>query len=82
MKGKAVVAANVGGIPQQIKDGQTGFLVDPHDYETCADRIIKLLKDPKMAQDMGSKAKEYVRENFLTTRLLSDYLDIIWEVLK
>jgi len=80
-KGKPVVAGNVGGIPSQIKDGKTGFLVDPLDYKGCADRIIRLLQDPKLAEDIGKRAKEYVREHFLTTRLVSDYLDLMKEVL-
>lgn len=80
-KGKPVVAGNVGGIPAQIDDGKTGFLVDPHNYKICADRIVKFLKDPKLARDMGQKAKESIREKFLTTRLLTDYLDIIADVL-
>lgn len=80
-KGKPVVAGNVGGIPNQIIDGKTGFLVDPYDYRMCADRIIELLENPKLAETMGRKAKEYVREKFLTTRLLSDYLDLITELL-
>ena len=81
-KGKPVVAGNVGGIPSQIKDGKTGFLVDPHDYKACADRVIRLLQEPKLTQDMGARAKEFVRERFLTTRLVSDYLDLLYEVLK
>ncbi|MFC1632407.1 glycosyltransferase [Candidatus Omnitrophota bacterium] len=81
-KGKPVVAGNVGGIPYQIKDGKNGFLVDPHNYNMCADRIVKLLQDKKLAQEMGRKAKEYVRENFLTTRLLRDYLDLVSDVLQ
>ncbi|MFC1514776.1 glycosyltransferase [Candidatus Omnitrophota bacterium] len=80
-KGKAVVAGNVGGIPQQVKDGDNGFLVDPHDYKACADKVLTLLKDPKLAQEMGKRAKESVRKNFLTTRLISDYLDLLSEVL-
>ena len=80
-KAKPVVAGNVGGIPSQIKDGKNGFLVDPHNYRVCADRVIELLKNPKLAKEMGEKAKENVRQNFLTTRLLSDYLDLVVEVL-
>ncbi|MFC1593959.1 glycosyltransferase [Candidatus Omnitrophota bacterium] len=79
-KGKAVVAGNVGGIPAQIQDGKNGFLVDPYDYAMCADRVIELLKNPTLAQSMGKEAKEFVRERFLTTRLISDYLDLLCEV--
>jgi len=80
-KGKPVVAGNVGGIPQQIRDGDTGFLIDPRDYKACADRIVRLLKDPKLNREMGRRAKEFVRKKFLTTRLISDYLDLLYEVL-
>lgn len=79
-KEKPVVAGNVGGIPSQITDGKTGFLVDPHDYKACAQRVTTLLKDPKLSQEMGKAAKESVRKKFLTTRLISDYLDLIAEM--
>jgi len=79
-KEKPVVAGNVGGIPSQITDGKTGFLVDPYDYKVCAQRVTKLLKNPKLNQEMGKAAKESVREKFLTTRLISDYLDLIAEM--
>jgi len=81
-KGKPVVASNVGGIPIQIKDGENGFLVEPYDIKGCADRIIELLKKPSLSEKMGKKAKENVRKNFLTTRLLTDYLDLLLEMLK
>ncbi len=79
-KGKPVVASNAGGISLQIKDGEGGFLLEPTDVAGFADRIIHILKDPKMAEDMGKKGKEYVRENFLITRLLSNYLDLMNEL--
>ncbi|MEA3223666.1 MAG: glycosyltransferase [Thermodesulfobacteriota bacterium] len=72
-----VVASNVGGIPLQVKDGQDGFLLDPHDTQGFADRIIEILKNPTLAHEMGKKGKEIVRKNFLITRLLSDYLDLL-----
>ncbi|MCF7875225.1 MAG: glycosyltransferase, partial [Candidatus Omnitrophica bacterium] len=80
-KGKPVVASNIGGIPSQITDGKNGFLVEPTDYDSCADRVIKILKNPKLANKLGTNAKESVRKNFLTTRLISDYLDLLTEVL-
>jgi trehalose synthase len=81
-KGKPVVASNTGGIPLQIKDGESGFLVDPYDTKTFAERIIQILQDPDLAEEMGKKGKEMVRKNFLTTRLLSDYLDLLNDVIK
>lgn len=80
-KGTPVVASNVGGIPTQIQDGENGFLLDPYDTEGFAERIIHLLKNPKVAKGMGDIAKEIVREKFLITRLLSDYLYMLNAVL-
>jgi trehalose synthase len=71
-KGKPVVAGNVGGIPLQVREGETGFLVDS--VGQCADRVRQLLLDPASAVAMGTAAREHVRENFLTTRYLRDYL--------
>jgi len=73
-KGAAVVASNVGGIPTQIEDGKNGFLLEPNDTNGFAERIIHLLKNPKEREELGRNAKETVRDKFLITRLLSDYL--------
>ncbi len=79
-KGTPVVASNVGGIPLQIADGENGFLVEPNDTKGFADRIIKILRNPDLAEEMGKKGKEIVRNNFLLTRLLLDYLDLLNEI--
>ena len=76
-----IVASNVGGIPDQVLDNETGFLVDPDDISGCAERIITLLKDEKLARKMGKKAKEYIKKNFLITRHLDDYLSLLIELL-
>jgi len=76
-KGKPVVASNVGGIPIQIKDGRNGFVVEPHDTEKFAEKIIKILQEPELAKEMGERGKEMVKEKFLITRLISDHLDIL-----
>jgi trehalose synthase len=81
-KGTPVVASKVGGIPLQIKDGKTGYLVDPTDKDGFVERIVKILKDPDHAKALGEKARESVREKFLITRLLSDYLDTLIDVFK
>jgi len=74
-KGRPVVAGNVGGIPLQIIYGKTGYLVNT--IEECANRIIYLLKHPQVATRMGSLGKDHVRQNFLITRYLRDYLKIL-----
>jgi trehalose synthase len=80
-KGKPVVATKVGGIPHQLVEAENGFLVDPLDREAFADRVVQILQNPDMAEQMGRKGKETVRKNFLITRLLLDYLDLLNDVL-
>jgi trehalose synthase len=81
-KGTPVVTSRVGGIPLQINDGENGFLCEPRDSDQFAERILTLLKDKDLREEMGRKGKEHVRNNFLITRLMSDYLDLFSEMKK
>ncbi len=74
-KGKPVIGGNVGGIPTQIINGITGFLVNSE--EGAAFRIRQILNNPDMASKMGELARQYVRNNFLITRQIRDYL-FVW----
>jgi len=78
-KARPVVAGGVGGIPLQIQDGVTGYLVDSS--AACAGRCLEILERPEPAQAMARRGKEYVREHFLTPRLLRDYLRIFNDML-
>jgi trehalose synthase len=73
-KGTPVVASNVGGIPMQITDGVNGYLLEPKDLDGFAERIIHLLKNPEDGKNIGAEGRKTVRDKFLITRLLSDYL--------
>lgn len=77
-KGKAFVGGEVGGIPLQVEDGVTGYLVSSVDE--CAERCLQILSDPAAAREMGLLGKEHVRRNFLTPRYLRDYLGIFHRV--
>lgn len=72
-KGTPVIGGDTGGIRYQIRDGFNGFLVSSVDE--AADRIVRLLKDRKLRERMGKRAKESVRERFLLIRLMEEYLD-------
>lgn len=74
-KGAAVVGGNVGGIRRQISDGDNGFLVETVDQ--AADRIVQLLRDPVLRARIGLRARETVRNNFLMSRLLEDWIDLL-----
>lgn len=73
-KGTPVVGGDAGGIRCQITDGENGFLVGSE--EECAERIVRLLKDPDLRREMGEKGRETVMEGFLLTRLVENYLDL------
>jgi len=79
-KGTPVVAGAVGGIPLQVIDGETGFLVDPTDLDQTADRVAALLADRMLAGEIASRGVEHVREHFLVTRLLGHYLSLLGEL--
>ncbi|OQX53817.1 MAG: glycosyl transferase family 1 [Candidatus Omnitrophica bacterium 4484_213] len=81
-KEKPVVATNVGGISLQIDNGKNGFLVEPSDIKGFAQRVVQVLKNRKLAEKLGKKGREIVKEKFLITRLLSDYLDLLNEMIR
>ena len=74
-KGRPTVASNVGGIPLQIEDGIGGYLVSSP--EETARRCVEILSDPELAKRLGRTGKERVRANFLTPRLLRDWLQLL-----
>jgi trehalose synthase len=74
-KGAAVIGGRAGGITQQIDDGVNGFLVDS--VEQAAERIVALLKDRPLAARLGEAARATVRDRFLMTRLMEDWLDLL-----
>lgn len=77
-KGRPFIGGNVGGIPLQVENGISGYLVDSVD--ACAARTLDILKDPALGKALGRRGKEHVRKNFLTPRYLRDYLKIFTEL--
>jgi trehalose synthase len=73
-KVRPVVAGNVGGIPLQVADGETGYLISSS--EDAAERTIRILADPELAKRLGRAGKERIRDLFLTPRLLRDWLRV------
>jgi glycosyltransferase involved in cell wall biosynthesis len=79
--GTPVVATAVGGIPEQLNDGQTGFLVPPGDAEALAAALARLLADPAMRNQLGEKAACDARERFDVNRQCEHYLAWYSEIL-
>ena len=73
-KARPFIGGDVGGIPLQVQDGETGFLVSSP--EECAERSLRILREPDLGKRLGRSGKEHVRKHFLTPRLLRDWLRI------
>jgi trehalose synthase len=77
-KGRPVIASRIGGIEEQIVHGDTGILLDdPRDLPAFGAAITELLTAPQKAARMGERARERVRDRFLSVRNLLDYLGLI-----
>jgi len=74
-KGAPVIGGNTGGIRYQIEDGVNGFLVSS--VPQAAERIVQLVEDKELRVQLGKKARETVRQKFLMTRYLEQYLDLL-----
>jgi len=77
-KGRPTVAGNVGGIPLQIEDGVSGYLVNSP--AECAERCLEILRDPELGKKLGREGKEHARHEFLTPRLLRDWLQLVTDL--
>jgi trehalose synthase len=77
-KGKPVIGGNVGGIKKQVVNWQSGFLVNTP--EGAALRMRYLLQNRDKILDMGRTGKELVREHFLLTRHLREYLTLFYSL--
>lgn len=74
-----VIGGNVGGIPMQIENGESGYLVNTP--EECAEKIVYLLENKEFAKKMGECGHEHVRKHFLLPRLLRDEMKVMAELL-
>jgi len=77
-KHRPVIGGNVGGIPLQIQDGETGYLVNS--VEECSERVLEILCNPAKAEALAKKGREEVRHNFLSTANLRNYLRLFNEL--
>jgi glycosyltransferase involved in cell wall biosynthesis len=70
--GRPVVATRVGGVPDVVRDGVDGFLVEPGDIDALADRLGRLAADPELAGRMGAAGREQMLERYSVERLVDD----------
>jgi glycosyltransferase involved in cell wall biosynthesis len=79
--GTPVVASRIGGIPEIVRDGETGYLVQPGDVEGLRDRLATVVADPRLAGDLGDNGRDHVLERFTwdacARRCLQAYEEIV-----
>jgi len=78
----AVVATNVGGVPELVEDGNTGFLIPTGDAGALAKAVIKLLLEPELRESFGNAGKERVLKHFTIQRYVSELKKLYEDVLK
>jgi glycosyltransferase involved in cell wall biosynthesis len=79
--GKPVVATNVGGIPDVVDHGETGYLVPPRDKVRLAEAVITLLKDRQLRENMGCKALEKAQTQMSWSNIAAQTLEVYHQAL-
>ena len=79
---KPIVASNVGGIPEMIYDGKTGFLADEGNADQWVDKISLLVKNENTAKEMGKAARQLIIEKFNWDVLAKDFLTAVTPIIK
>jgi len=75
--GLPVVATKVGGNPELVIDGETGYLVPPADPEAMADALLRLIRDPQLRREFGRRGRERVKEHFSLQVMVQKYEDVL-----
>ncbi|KER06120.1 glycoprotein 3-alpha-L-fucosyltransferase [Marine Group I thaumarchaeote SCGC AAA799-E16] len=78
---KPVIATNVGGIPELMKENETGFLVEKGNADQIIEKISMILENKVNSKDMGKKGKMFVTENFSWDKIAKDFIKICKEFL-
>ena len=78
--GLPVIVCRSGGMPEQVDDGATGFVIPPDDPLALAIALEKLVDDPRLARTMGEAARYAVETRFDMTKQVGPFLDVLREV--
>lgn len=79
--GLPIVASRVGGMPEAIRDGETGWLIEPGDSAALTAAMLKLLEDPQAARAMGAAGRQYMAREFSIETMVAGNLGIYQELL-
>ncbi|MGH7140411.1 MAG: glycosyltransferase, partial [Pirellulales bacterium] len=74
---KPVVATRVGSVPETVREGEVGYLVEPGDARAMADRVVELFRDPRLARRLGGEARRQAVERHSLQRMLDQFQDLL-----
>jgi L-malate glycosyltransferase len=77
-----VIASRVGGLPEVVDDGENGFLSDVGDVDKMADDAARLLMDPKLRREMGTRARESAINRYSTHKVIPQYVEFYERILR
>ena len=72
---KPVIATNVGGIPELMKDGETGFLIEKGNSKELFEKLSLILDNLEKSKEMGKKGRDFVKDNFNLDKICNDFLN-------
>jgi glycosyltransferase involved in cell wall biosynthesis len=78
--GRPVVATRVGGLPDLVEEGVTGWLVPPEDEEALADRLVQLARDPRAAGELGRAGRHRLESKFSMQRHLAAHREVYLQI--
>lgn len=79
---KATVSTAVGGIPEMIVDGKTGFLVSPDNISDISEKVLKLISDTELSESFGQAFFDRAKENFSDVKMAQTHKDIYEKIVK
>jgi glycosyltransferase involved in cell wall biosynthesis len=80
--GRAIIATNVGGIPEIITDGKTGILVPPEDSESIAQAVLRLESDRALREDLGRNARRECLNNYMIPKTVEQFSNLYRNLLR
>ena len=73
---KPVIATNVGGIPEMMRDGQTGFLVEEGDHDGLVKHLSSIINDKTLSRKLGEEGRKFVNETFNWERIAANFVEL------